>query len=138
MAMISINLNPSRREMRWFGLLVLLFFGLIGGLVLWRAQSLTVSVTLWSIGAAMCAMYYAIRPLRRPIYRGWMYAVYPIGWVISHTVLALTYYLVLTPIGLLMRGLGRDPMERRLDRSAKTYWVPYNPHGEATRYFRQF
>ena len=38
MAMISINLNPSRRELRWFGLLVLLFFGLIGGLVLWRAQ----------------------------------------------------------------------------------------------------
>ncbi len=138
MAMISINLNPSRRELRWFGLLVLLFFGLIGGLVLWRARSLTAPITLWSIGAATCAMYYAIRPFRRPIYLGWMYAVYPIGWVISHTVLSITYYLVLTPIGLVMRGLGRDPMERRFDRSAKTYWRPHNPDGEAARYFRQF
>ena len=83
-------------------------------------------------------MYYAIRPFRRPIYLGWMYAVFPIGWVISHTVLALTYYLVLTPIGLLMRGLGRDPMERRFDRDGETYWTPHEPSEDPARYFRQF
>ena len=62
----------------------------------------------------------------------------PIGWTISHAVLALLYYLLFTPIGLIIRLFGRDPMQRRLDRSAATYWVPHNQDRDAGRYFRQF
>ena len=138
MALIKLNLNPSKRELRWFGLSILLFFALIGGIVWWRTESLTAPIILWSIGAAMCVVYYAIQPFRRPLYLGFMYAVFPIGWTISHAVLALLYYLLFTPIGLIIRLFGRDPMQRRLDRSAATYWVPHNQDRDAGRYFRQF
>ena len=108
------------------------------GLSYWRAGSLTAPTVLWSIGGAIFLVYYAVVPMRRLLYLGWMHAIYPIGWTVSHLVLAIVYFLVLTPIGVCMRLLGRDPMQRRLDPSAGTYWIPHDPPGDSARYFRQF
>lgn len=138
MALLEIHRNPSRRELSWFGLLVLLFFGLVGGLVLWRSGSMTAAVTIWSIGGLLALLYYAVRPLRLAMFRGWMVAVYPIGFVISHLVLAGIFFLVITPIGLVMRLVGRDPMTRKFDRTADSYWTRRNPESGSERYFRQF
>ena len=83
-------------------------------------------------------MYFVVPPLRRSVYLGWLYAAYPIGFVVSHVILGAIYYLVFTPIGLLLRAAGKDPMQRAFDRNAKTYWVEHDPHADARRYLRQF
>ncbi len=138
MALIALNKNPSRRELFIFGALFALFFGLIGGLIWWRFQAPTVAYVLWSVAAFITILFYAVRPIRKPIYLAWIHLAFPIGWVISHVAMALIYYLVFTPIGLIMRLFGRDPMERRFDRGAETYWTPHQPGEEPARYFRQF
>ncbi len=138
MPLIELNKNPSRQELFIFGALFALFFGLIAGLIWWKFHAATVAYVVWSIAAAITFVFYALPPIRKPLYLGWIYLAYPIGWVISHTAMALIYYLVFTPIGLTMRLLGRDPMERRFDRSAASYWVEHDPAGEPGRYFRQF
>ena len=61
------------------------------------------------------------------IYLGMAYAAFPIGLVISHAILAAVYYAVLTPIGLLMHLVGRDPMRRRFDPQAESYWIERKP-----------
>lgn len=137
MAVIEINRNPSRRELAWFGWLLPIFTALLGLLTWWRA-SLDAASWIWWIGGALSAVVFLVPPLRRPIYVGWMLAVFPIGWVISHTVLAAIYYLVFTPIGLLMKLVGYDPMHRRREPEAKTYWVERAPTAGVGRYFRQF
>ncbi len=138
MALIELNKNPSHRELSTFGALFALFFGLIGGLIWWKFHAPTVAYALWSVAALITILFYTIRPIRKPIYLGWIHLAYPIGWVISHAAMAMIYCLVFTPIGLIMRLFGRDPMERRFDRSAASYWVEHNPAGEPGRYFRQF
>ena len=138
MPLININLDPSPRELKWFGLLVFLLFGLIGGLVFWQAQSLTAPTVLWSIGAALALLYYSSPPIRRALYLGWMHAVFPIGWVVSHLLMALIFYLVFTPIGLTMRLFRRDPMLRRFEPKTGSYWVEHRTGVTTSRYFRQF
>ncbi len=138
MALIELNKTPSRHELLWFGARFALFFGQIGGLIWWKFEAATVAYVVWSIAATITIVFYALPPIRKPIYLGWIHLAYPIGWVVSHTAMAIIYYLVFTPIGLIMRLFGRDPMERRLDRSAASYWVEHDPAGEPGRYFRQF
>ena len=46
-----------------------------------------------------------------------------LGLIMSHIILALVYYLVLTPIGLFMRILGKDPLTLRFDPKSDSYWV---------------
>jgi len=138
MAVIDINRNPSRRDLTWFGLLLVVFFGLVGALVLWRAQSPIAARIIWSLGTILGIVYFAVRPLRRPLYIGWISVFYPIGWTVSHLILGIIFFLVLMPIGLLMRLWGYDPMQRQFEPEASSYWVSYTPHNDTARYFRQF
>ena len=136
--MIEINRNPSAKQLRWVGGLILLFFALIAAIAWWRFDARTVAYVLVAFGGVVCAVFYAVPQWRRAIYLGWMYAAYPIGWVISHILLAMVFYLVITPIGLIMRLLGKDPLQRDLDPDAPTYWTRRPPAAEPQRYFRQF
>jgi hypothetical protein len=137
MAVIDINRNPSRRDLTWFGLLLVVFFGLVGALVFWRAQSPIAARIIWSLGTILGIVFFAVRPLRLPLYIGWISVFYPIGWTVSHLMLGIIFLLVLMPIGLLMR-LWYDPMQRQFEPEAPSYWVPYTPHEDTARYFRQF
>jgi len=138
MAIIDINLNPSKRDLRWFGWILFLFFALMGGIVYWQSGATYIANALWAIGAVLGAAYYLLRPLRRPIYLGFMYLVYPIGWTLSHVMFSFIYYIVLTPIGLIMRAFGYDAIQRRIDHKATTYWVKRDANIESSRYLRQF
>ncbi len=135
--MIQINKNPSQKELAWFGLLCVAFFGLIGLSALHKTHSLYSAMIIWVAAAIGVAIFFAVPPLRKPVYLGWMYAAYPIGWVVSHLLLVIAFYGVFTPVGLLMRALSRDPLAKKFDRSASTYWMPHNPGTDPDRYFRQ-
>jgi hypothetical protein len=137
MSVIEINKNPSRRELAVFGLLLALFAGVVGALFYWRSHAPGVARVVWIAGAALVALYFAVPPLRRYIYLGWIYATFPIGFVVSHIILGLVYYGVFTPLGLVMRAFGHDPMQRRMDPAAKSYWVEHDPNTGVERYFRQ-
>lgn len=138
MAVIEINRTPSPRDLRWFGLLLPVFFALVGALVWRRTGSPMGAYVLWTGGALLGGLFACWPASRRRIYVAWMYAVFPIGWTISHLLLAGIYFLILTPIGLMLRLAGRDPIDRRLDRNRSSYWVEHQPADRAKRYLRQF
>jgi hypothetical protein len=52
--------------------------------------------------------------------------------------MAAIFFLVITPIGLMMRACGRDPMQRRFDPAARSYWKRRSPDRDMRSYFRQF
>jgi len=137
MGLIKIH-HPSRRDLHVFGLMGVVFFGLIGGLVWWKSKALGVPTTIWVVGGVLFLCYYAVPSSRLFIYYGWMKLTYPIGWVVSHVLLLVSYYLVITPIGLIMRAFGHDAMHRTVDPDAPTYWVEHTPNDDRNRYFRQF
>ena len=97
-----------------------------------------VSELIWSAALIQCALYYLIPAVQAMVFRAWITALFPIGWVISYTLLAAIYYLIVTPIGLFMRLLGRDPLQRQLDHTTESYWAPYIGAEKKSRYFQQF
>ena len=62
----------------------------------------------------------------------------PIGIVVSHVVLALIYFGLFMPIALVFRVIGRDPLHRRFEPEAQSYWVERGGAPAAKRYFQQF
>jgi hypothetical protein len=67
-----------------------------------------------------------------------MVLAFPIGWTVSHLLLGSIFYGVITPIGLLLRASGHDPMMRKFDRNASSYWIDHRTGGDPTSYLRQF
>ena len=137
--MIDLNLNPSRKELRVFALLQVAFFALVSFLA-WRKGSLSTGLagTIIAVSAVLGLIGLIRPPSIRWFYAGWMLAVYPIGWTVSHLMLAVVFFLVITPIGGLMRLLGHDPMRRKFEPGAKSYWEPRPQQSPPERYFRQF
>jgi hypothetical protein len=137
MALIELNREPSKRDLQVFGLLAAAFFGFVGSLVLRRTGSLPGASAVWAVAAVTTLAYFTLPSLQWPLYTGWMRAVYPIGWSVSHLLLALIFYGVLTPLGLLRRLFGRDPMLRGFDSRRQSYWMKVPPVRESSRYFKQ-
>lgn len=138
MALVDVNTEPSLKDLRVFGLLLPLFFALFGLAIGHRSGSEAAASAVWMAGAGVVLLY-VVRPrVRRRVFVGWSYATYPIAWVVSHLILGAVYFLLVTPIGLLVRRLREDPMERQWEPATRSYWVRREPERDVARYFRQF
>jgi hypothetical protein len=136
--MIDLNLNPSRKELRTFSLLWAAFLALVAWIVWRRTGSSTAAWTLVAVGMAGALLGLVAPRAMRPVFVGLMIVNYPVGWLMTNVLLAAIFYVVVTPLGIIMRLTGRDPMQRRFDREAPTYWTPRRRDESPSRYFRQF
>jgi hypothetical protein len=138
MALIEINHNPSRSELRQFAGIWFPALAAVISYWVWQLADATSAMYVLAGAVAAGAVGVARPTWFRYVYIGWMYAAFPIGWTVSHLVLGATYYLLFTPIGLIMRLFGRDTMQRKFDPTASTYWIVRKERTDADRYFRQF
>lgn len=136
--MIRINTQPGRRQLRQFaGLVFPLFSALVGALAFFRFDSPLVASWIWVVGVAISLVGLALPPFARIVYLALTGLTYPIGFVVSHLVLLVIYYGLITPVGLALRLADRDPLRKRPGDEA-SYWRPREAVTDAERYFRQY
>ena len=150
MSLVQVNWNPNRRQLRQFAVIWLAGFALFGLLAAWRSGALAGGVpigwhrpwiaplTIWIVALTGGFASLAVSSFALALYRAWMALAYPIGWLVSHVLLGLIYFVVFSAIGLVFRAIGRDPLHRRFDRKASTYWIKRHPAPGMDRYFKQF
>jgi hypothetical protein len=145
--MINLNLHPSSRFLRQFGLFCFVGFGFLAGLIFTRRglfgidfgdASQPVAIVLFAVGAASGFLSWIAPRANRPLYLLLLFATYPMGFILSHVVLGLIFYGMLTPFSFVFKLMGRDVLNRRFDRSAESYWIRHKPITDLKRYFRQF
>ena len=127
----------SKAELRKFGLTVGGAFVVLGGISWWRGHELPPRV-LWTL-AALLIVPGAIAPaVLGPVHRVWMAFATVLGHVNTRIILTVLFYLVMTPVGLIMR-LFRDPLDRSLGDRSTSQWIKREPQPvEPERYERQF
>jgi hypothetical protein len=135
MALVEINWRPDARELRKFGVAMIVGFGLLALVAWWRHHPVTAEV-LAGIGAGAGLLGLSGTKAALIVYWPWMSIAFVMGNVISRVLVALFFFLVITPMGLVMRLLGRDKLQRKNKR--KTYWDDLPPPQEKERYERQF
>lgn len=133
----EIRFDPSRRELRQFAGLCLLGFGALAGWHFARGDS-TIAAIFAALAVGLGGIGLAAPRVLRPIYVGWMIAVFPIGWTVSKILLAIVYYGLFTPIGLVFRAIRRDALQLKEPTQAGTFWRPKPMPKDVRRYFRQY
>jgi hypothetical protein len=122
----GMHQDVTPKQLRSFGFIVGGIFVIIGlWPALWRDEALRV----WALALGglllLPAMAYP-QSLRWP-YQGWMALGQVLGWINTRIILGLIFYGLFTPIGLVMRWAGRDPLYLRHDPHAETYRVNRQP-----------
>ena len=127
------HLDVSAPALRRFGRTVGLVFLLLGGVVLWRrGGALTpLPVTLLGVGAVLVLLGLAAPVALRGVYRTWMLVAFALGFVMTRVLLTVVFFGLVTPLGLVRRALGHDPMSRRPAPDAPTYWISKPPEDAA-------
>ena len=139
MSVVQINRNPTPRQLRQFGWIWMAFVALFGAVAWFKFDNPVVARGLWIAAVAVPVAGWALPAFMRLVFLGMSYLAWPIGFVVSHVILAAVYYLVVTPIGLVMRLFGYDSMKKTFDREAASYWVPRSVEDvDAKRHFRQY
>jgi len=137
--MVEINWNPKPKELRNFGIIALIATAVIS-LLLYLIKDLGIQwiLIITGIGFAIFLCSLISGKLTRMIYIGLTLLTLPIGWAVSFILLAIFYFLILTPLGLVFRLIGRDPLQRNFNSKEKSYWLRRNPPNTIDRYFHQF
>ncbi len=114
---------------RSFGFVFTVAFAVIG---LWPAMSGT-AIRWWAIAIAASFLIAGLaKPsLLSPLNRLWTQFGLLLNRITSPLLMALIFFLVVTPIGLTMRLLGKRPLDLKFDPNARSYWIKREPPGPA-------
>ena len=137
--MIEINWRPKPKELRNFGIIAPIALAFIS-LLLYLLKGIGVRwiILLISLGLAIFLCSIISAGLTRIIYLGLTLVTLPIGWTVSFLLLTIFYFLLLTPLALIFRLAGRDPLNRNFDPDTDSYWIGRIPPDKIDRYFHQF
>lgn len=134
----TIYRKPTVRDLNILALLFLVLPGLIGSYMLWWKGS---SSGYYWIGAGIILCLTRLStPLFIQIHRIWIGFSVTLGYFVSRVLLTIIFFIVMVPTGLLMRVLGKDPMDRKLDPNVPSYWIKREDPEETSieRYEKQF
>ena len=112
------------RAEREFGLIVGSVFVLLSLWWLYRGKFATAAYVLSAAGSALVLCGLVFPRLLTVPRRFWMKLAEGMSFISSRIILAVVFFLVLTPIGLVKRAMGWDPLQRR-SKARDTFWQPY-------------
>jgi hypothetical protein len=114
---------------RSFGIVFCVVFLVIGLWPLVRSDG----PRWWSlaVAAAFLAAAFLLPKALAPLNRSWARFGLLLHRITNPIVMGLVFFLAVTPTALMMKLLGKDPLRRRIDPAAKTYWIERTPPGPA-------
>ena len=145
--LVEINFNPDTKTLRQFGVIAFVGFGILGALAYYEKlicsfglgeARMPLVMTFAALGT-IAALFSLVAPrANRVLYVGLTLLAFPIGFVLSYVIMGTLFFLIIGPIAVIFRLLGRDPMHRGYERSAPTYWLEAPPARDKESYFHQY
>jgi hypothetical protein len=137
--MFNFSEELTTHELRWFAAVGLPLFTSVASILVWRSAGLPHVATAIAVLMAPLCVAGMLRPdFIRPLYLVWKSASWSLSWILGFTLLAITFYVVITPLGCFLRCIGRDALDLRQRLDAETYWRETPSAPSYRQYFRQF
>ena len=114
------NIKSEKNDIRKFGITVGIILLIIAGCLLWKEKE---SFWLFIItGIILFAFGVAIPIILKPVYWVWIIFATILAWLMTRVILSLLFYVICSPIGLILRLFGKQFIELRWDISKDSYW----------------
>lgn len=128
----------EKKQFRTFGFGLTGFLSIIGGLQIYKGHQ---DYCFYFFGASFVALLVAIFVPRalKYIYKFMMLVALAIGWVNTRIFLSILFYFVFSPIGIFLRIIRRDLLDRKIDKKCHSYWKKHEVSADGNvSYERQF
>jgi carbamoyltransferase len=123
LSLANINSSPTAKELREFGLAAVVA-SIVLSILLYLLTDISLKTYAIIIAVGIGAFFFSLisKSVTRRLYIAMQLAASPIGITVNIVLLSIVFFLLITPIGLVLRLFGRDELQRKIDRAAKSYW----------------
>ncbi len=131
------KLDLSRENLRKFGITMSIAFSVIALIIFFKRGHSNTTVQVISGLFLMMGIFLA--NLLKPLYIIWMKFAFILGWINTRIILLIIFYLLFTPIGIGIKIIRLDLLDRRIDKNSLSYWKKKEKSGSGREgYERQF
>ena len=126
----------TTHDLRRYGLVMTAPLLIIGVILVWRGKVGGPYV----IGLAFLFLFAALvfPSVLRPVERAWMAMARVLSVVMTYLILTVTFFLVITPMGLILRIFGKDLLQKKFHSANSSYWIPVEPDGPCSRHDKPY
>lgn len=117
----------DKRGLCHFGLMVGFMVAFLFGVIFPWMVDKAFPLWPWVLASFFWVAATVVPVTLKPFYYSWMRLAMVLNWIVTRVVLGFVFFLMILPMGLIMRLLGRDSMGRKWDQRLKSYRVPSNP-----------
>ena len=129
------NIKIGKKDIRSFGIIFGIIFLIIAGLLFYKEKD---SFQLFIyMASSFIGISLVIPVILKPIYLVWMIFSVILGWFMTRLILSLLFYLIITPIGLVLRLMGKDLLELRKKEVQDSYWNMRNSEKEQNQNYEK-
>ncbi len=114
------NIKSARKDLRDFGFIIAIAFLIFFIVYYFKNNAFNYYFLVISVVFTTSALLIPV--LLLPFQKAWMTLAILLNWIMTRVILSLLYYLAITPLGLFFKIKGRDFMDKKIDKQAKTYW----------------
>tara|TARA_B100001123_G_C14693177_1_gene782189 strand:+ start:197 stop:610 length:414 start_codon:yes stop_codon:yes gene_type:complete len=114
------NINSGINNLRKFANIISIILLIIAGILYWQSNDLF--KLFLGISIIFILIRFTFIFILKPLYWLWMGFAIIIGWFMQRLILSILFFTLVTPIGLLLRILGKRPLELNWDNSKSSYW----------------
>ncbi len=112
--------EPSPKQLRQFSITLGLIF--LVGLIWSQVKENQILAGFFLVLLIFLLMGWLWRPLLIFFYRLWMSLSHLLGALMSRIILTLIFFLIFTPIGLILKVIGKQPLDLKIEKEKLGYW----------------
>jgi hypothetical protein len=114
------KLSLDKTTLKKFAIIMFVALTIIGTILLLKNND--TYIWFYSSGIVLFLLSIFATNLIKPVYITWMKFAFILGWLNTRLILSIMFYLVFSPIGLLMRLFGVDMLDRKIEKNKESYW----------------
>lgn len=136
----KVNAQPAVQKSgeRAFGIVMAVACLVIAGIIWFKDATSPWPVGLAGAAAILLVLGFFWQAPLRPLNRLWLKFGDLLHKIISPLVMGIIFFFIVTPIGLLMRLCGKDPMRMKLEPDSDSYWIERDDQTAANDMTKQF
>ncbi len=115
------KIKTGKKELKNFSITMFAALGVIGTMLFFKNKG--IYVWFYLSGAVFLLLGMSAAELLKPIYLIWMRFAFVLSWINTRLILLIIFYLIFTPMGLLVRLFKGDLLDRKIDAQSDTYWI---------------
>jgi hypothetical protein len=131
------NIKGNKSDWKKFGITMGIILVVIACCLLWKKNNSFPYVFV--LAAAFLITGIVVPSMLKPVYKAWMVLSVMMGYIMTRIIMAVIFYLIVTPIGFLAALVGKNFLDMKIDKKAKSYWKARDAlRKEKSDYERQF